>query len=443
MKKATLILTICFIILLIANIVHFINREWEASFYPASYATLYYPTDIPTITRWEKLDQTTLKLLVNLSQEVEGWRVTDSEGNTQYSEGADPVIQIRKIDRELQSFTLTPVPDNKQIKIDFTLRFYSREFYQKGGMDRPDVYIIKAGVPCGEFNQYSLSDWVDDYAYVGEEGLAEVDRILRDEVKIEPDEPTFSRMEKLTSFLRKKLINARGIPKNDLRWMNPWLIYSEMLEGTAKGWCTQHGQIWVFFANRAGIPTRLMQGARTQDNTFVYTGHTWAESWIAEQNRWAFVDLSHSLIYITDKNENVLNSADLFHLNQHNAFDSVTACIYKDWEWEKLQVPADEDSVISVPFVQCNNVVRKEFTAHSILKIRRPPNVEDVRTIYTGFRKDFTFLWANLERYLFKPPLSYSYYPTEGKRTYYVRWGLFYGMIVSLVLAVVACILKR
>jgi len=277
---------------------------------------------------------------------------------------------------------------------------------------------------------------VDDYEYVGKEELAKVDKLLHDEVGIREGMPTFEKMEKLTAYLRRKLINARGVPKDDFRWMNPWLIYQEMVAGTGKGWCTQHGQIWTFFANRAGIPTRLMQGARTQDNDFVYTGHTWSESYIKEQHRWAFVDLSHSHIYITNKHGRVLNTAELFFINQVNAFDSTFARTYKDWEWKDLAVDPGADSIVSVSFKECNKVVKKEFSSHAIFKIRRPPNVEDVRTIYSDFFKDATYCWGNLERYLFKPPLAYSFYPTSGKRTYVIRWLLFFSMILVMVVLV-------
>ena len=296
--------------------------------------------------------------------------------------------------------------------------------------------LLKSSVPCGEFKQYSVQYWVDDYEYVGKEELAKVDKLLHDEVGIREGMPTFEKMEKLTAYLRRKLINARGVPKDDFRWMNPWLIYQEMVAGTGKGWCTQHGQIWTFFANRAGIPTRLMQGARTQDNDFVYTGHTWSESYIKEQHRWAFVDLSHSHIYITNKHGRVLNTAELFFINQVNAFDSTFARTYKDWEWKDLAVDPGADSIVSVSFKECNKVVKKEFSSHAIFKIRRPPNVEDVRTIYSDFFKDATYCWGNLERYLFKPPLAYSFYPTSGKRTYVIRWLLFFSMILVMVVLV-------
>ncbi|MCK5571689.1 MAG: transglutaminase domain-containing protein, partial [Bacteroidetes bacterium] len=217
-------------------------------------------------------------------------------------------------------------------------------------------------------------------------------------------------------------------------WMNPWMLYNEMVDGTGKGWCTQHAQLWVFWANRAGIPTRYVFGARTEDNAIVYTGHSWGESFIREQNRWAFVDLSHAQIYVTDRNGDALNSAQLFHLNQHGAFDSTYSRIYVDWEWTHLLDSLASDTIATVPFALCNRVVRSEFTPHSILKYRRPPNVEDVRALYTGFYKDRTFLWGNLERYIFKPQLAYSFYPTEGERTYFIRRLLFFALIASFLL---------
>jgi hypothetical protein len=249
-------------------------------------------------------------------------------------------------------------------------------------------------------------------------------------------------MEKLFPYLRKRLKGIGGVPKDDERWMNPWLLYNELVNGTGKGWCTQNAQVWVFWANRAGIPTRFVFGARTQDNTIVYTGHAWAESYIREQNRWAFVDLSQGHIYMTDKAGHVLNSAELFHLNQHNAFDSTFARMYVDWQWTNHPGFTGSDTVETVPYILCNNLVRDEFTAHSILKYRRPPNVEDVRENYSGFFNDRTFLLANLERYLFKPQLAYSFYPTEGGHTYLLRRSLFFGLVASIVLWIILVLFR-
>ena len=419
------------VLFLAANLYVFFTREWESSFFPTSYATLYYPSDVPTIREWKILDRNILQLDLAFARDITEWTIFTDGEKAQMGTGMTPSFLIDTTFSVLHEYTLVPVPEDACPAITVSVRFYSKEFYASLGMAHNDVYIVRSSVPCGRFEQYSLADWTDDYRYVGHDGLAAVDSILRTEVGIRANDPTFVRMEKLFPFLRKKLKGAGGVPKDDERWMNPWLLYNEMVNGTGKGWCTQHAQIWVFWANRAGIPTRFVFGARTQDNTIVYTGHSWGESYIREQNRWAFVDLSQGHLYITDRAGRVLNTAELFHLNQNNAFDSTFARLYVDWQWNGRPSIPDNDTIVTVPFTVCNAVVKDEFTAHSIFKYRRPPNVEDVREIYTGFTKDWTFLTGNLERYLFKPQLAYSFYPTEGGHTYFIRRVLFFGFLAS------------
>lgn len=163
----------------------------------------------------------------------------------------------------------------------------------------------------------------------------------------------------------------------------------------------------------------------------MYTGHSWAESYIREQHRWAFVDLTQGEIFVTDRHGQVLNTAELFHLNQNNAFDSTFVRLYSDWIWQNQPGIPGMDTLVTVPFPFCNALVRSEFTPQSILKYRRPPNVEDVRENYSGFFSDRTFLLGNLERYLFKPQLAYSLYPTEGGHTYFIRRFLFFALLAD------------
>ncbi len=421
-----------FLLLLVINLYVFFTREWESSFSPTSYATLYYPLDIPTIREWKLVDRNRLQLDLVCTNEIQEWKILTDGGKEQAGVGMKPSFRIDTTFSELHTYRLIPVNQQTQ-PVEISIRFYGKEFYAALGMQHTDVYVVRANVPCGKFEQYPVSEWVDDYRYVGEQALTEVDRILHEEVRIRDGEQTFARMEKLLPYLRRKLKGSGGVPKDDERWMNPWLLYNELVSGTGKGWCTQNAQTWVFWANRAGIPTRFVFGARTQDNTIVYTGHSWAESFIREQNRWAFVDLSQSEIYVTDKEGSVLNTADIFHLNQHNAFDSTFVRIYVDWQWEKHAGIPGKDTVVTVPFALCNELYRSEYTAQSILKYRRPPNVEDVREIYSGFFMDKTFLLGNLERYLFKPQLAYSFYPTEGGYTYFIRRFLFFALLTSFV----------
>ena len=422
-----------FFLLLAINLYVFFTREWESSFFPTSYATLYYPLDIPTIREWKLVERNRIQLNLACTNAIAEWKVLTDGGKEQTAIGMKPSFRIDTTFSELHTYKLIPVTHPDIQPIEISIRFYGEEFYASLGMKHVDVYVVRSNVPCGDFEQYSVNDWVDDYRYVGDAELAEVSRILYDEVGIRDTDPTFSRIEKLAPYLRKKLKGAGGVPKDNERWMNPYRLYCEMVAGTGKGWCTQHAQVWVFWANRAGIPTRFVFGARTQDDRIVYTGHAWAESYIREQHRWAFVDLSQGELYITNKEAQVLNTAELFHLNQQNAFDSTFVRVYADWVWRNHPGFPEKDTLVTMPFAQCNALVRSEFTPQSILKYRRPPNVEDVREIYAGFFSDRTFLLGNLERYLFKPQLAYSFYPTEGGHTYFIRRFLFFAMLASLV----------
>jgi hypothetical protein len=431
------------ILLLILNVYVFFTREWESSFYPASYATIYYPLDNPAIKEWKIVQRNELQLDLACSTPVTEWRVLTDGASARPATGMQPVFLIDTTFSQLHTYTLVPIPEGVCQTIEITIRFYPKEFYHNLGMERPDVYIVRSNVACGEFEQYSISDWTDDYGYVPEEDLARVDSLLRTEVGIHAGDPTLERMEKLYPYLRKHLKGSGGVPKDDERWMNPYQLYCEMVGGTGKGWCTQNAQVWVFWANRAGIPTRFVFGARTQDNTFSYSGHSWAECYVREQRRWAFVDLANGHMYITDRAGQVLNTVDLFELNQRNAFDSTLARMYVDWQWTNQPGFTGTDTTETVPYGFCNSLIRDEFSAQSIFKYRRPPNVEDVREIYAGFFHDRTFLLGNLNRYLFKPPLAYSLYPTEGAHTYFVRRLLFFAFLASLLAWVVLLIRNR
>lgn len=441
MFRTEIVLIVLFM-LLIANVWYFLARDWESSYYPTTYATLYYPTDIPTIEWWHAKSLREIEVKIRWNRTVEAWRVTCDGENPQTVTGTCPVIQLRDDELQFHTYTLTPLPEGSGPDIKINIRFVSKEFYASRGMKLRDMYTLQPTCPVGKFPQLAVSDWVDDYQYVGAENLAEADRIIREDAGVQPGEPTLIKLEKIFRHLRQKLVNARGVPKDDFRWMNPFLIYQEMVAGTGKGWCTQHAQILVFFANCAGIPTRLLLGSRTQGNQFLYTGHTWAETFIAEQGRWAFVDLSSGLIYISDKNGQVLNTAEIMHLNQHDAFENTFARIYLDWQWKDLASEIPPDSFATVPFAGCNQVVKEEYPELALIKYRRPPNVEDVRTIYRDMLKDATYGWGNLERYLIKPPLAYSLYPTDGARTYWIRWGLFFSLM-GVLAALVGAMLWR
>ncbi len=438
---------------LAANLYVLFTRDWESSYLPESYATLNYPLDVPTLRQWRIAPGNVLDLDLVWNRTPEQWQLLVDGKPTRTMPGNAPRIHIAgpifdgslpgSLDDFNHAYTLRPLPAGTGPDLTFSINTIAAEFYRKNGMQRPnDIYLVKTDLPVGRFKRLPLSYWVDDYQYVGVAQLAAADRVVREVIGVTDADDTLTRIAKVVRYVRTQLVNAGGVPKDDFRWMDPWSMCQEMIAGTGKGWCTQNAQIYTFFANRAGIPTRFVFGSNTQDDAIVYNGHSWAESWVKEQNRWSYVDMTREIFGVADRHGNLLNTADILHLCDHDAFDGITARIYKDWHWQGLAVEAPPLTPVTVPFSAVNAVAKIEYTRQSIIKYRHPPTVEDLREMYSMLLKDRTFAWTNLKRYLYDPPAAYALFPTDGPRTYCIRQSLFAALVLSLGLLVVA-LLRR
>lgn len=417
-------------VLFIANVFHVVTRSWEASFFQTSYATIYFPTDVPTIREWHERPGG-IEAELRWAADPEGWVILkDGEPHAQ-NDGPYPFFPELVDDITWHDYTVIPQPEGIGAPLHITLRFLPNEYWTSVNLPRPDSYMIRTDLPHGRFTQYPVSEWVDDYAYLDEADLAAIDRILAEEVGLEESDGTLRKLEKLHAHFRDALgTRCRGNPDHDDRWRDPFTIYQNMRNGTGQGYCTQHTNIFLLFANRAGLSTRTAVGARTKGNNFIYTGHAWVETWVPEQSRWAWGDPSYALVYVTNPKGQVINSVDLATLRKHETWEGVSVRVYKDWAYPHLA--GEEKTFIDVPFPAVGDVVERQFLTSAIYKWRRPPNVEDLRSDYTLLFKNWTFFWANLERYYFKPPLAIANYPTEGNRTYFVRHLLLWSLLVSL-----------
>lgn len=432
-----------------ANLYVFFMRDWEASYLPESYATLYYPLDVPTLREWKVQKGNVLGLDLAWNRTPEKWQLVVDGKPAQSMPGTKPELAIagpifdgtspQPLEAFKHRYTLQPIPAALGPELNFTVNVIAADFYRKNGMQfANDVYLVQTDLPVGRFKRHPLSYWVDDYAYVGAENLAAADRVVREQMGVKDGDDTLTRIEKIMRYLRVQLADSGGVPKDDFRWMNPWLMCQEMIHGTGKGWCTQNAQIYVFFANRAGIPTRFVFGANTQDDTIIYNGHSWAESWVKEQGRWTYIDMTQSLFAVANRRGELLNTADILHLCEHDTFEGTTARIFKDWHWKDLPVKADPLTAVTVPFPLVNAMAKEQYNRQTILKYRHPPNVEDIRGIYSMLLKDRTFAWVNFKRYLWDPPAAYSLLPTDGAQTYRLRQSLAVGFVLALALFLIA-----
>lgn len=435
-------LALAAVVLLAANVFYFLRRNWEGSHRAVDYAQLNYPSDAPTIRRWRSDGDTRLIPEIVWIHRPAQWQLLVDGQPGPILPGDEPWVELsgpaftgatgEKLDDFRRSYVLRPLPAGSGPDVAFTVARIDRHFYLDRGMHFPQhLAQIRTELPAGAFKRHPVKRWVDDYRYLPPTTLAEADRIVREEMGIKPDDPTLVKMDKVLRHLRTRWANAGGVPKDAYRWQDPLTIFRELRDGQGKGWCTQNAQVYTFFANRAGVPTRYVFGATVQDNRLVYNGHSWAESFLADHGRWTMVDPSRPIIATFGRGGRPLNSADLLHLCLTDNLDGVTARIIKDWAWRDLPVAGEIGAVLEVPFDLVSRVTRQELNAQSILKYRLPPNVEDIRDLYGMLLRNPTFAWTNLKRYLFEPAPAYSLYPTEGDRIYLIRRTLFAALIAS------------
>ncbi len=440
-----------FLVLLWANVHVLLNRDWEESLYPSNYATLNYPLDTPTIREWKTLDGARVVPDLAWNRTPDQWQLLVDGKVSRVMPGdqpeitltAPPLLVLTNTPKDFHNYTLRPLPAGSGIDLNFSIMGVAAELYRRAGQTADhDVYIVHSDVPIGKFKRYPVSYWADDYHYVDPKSLAEADRIVHEEMGITEADDTLARMGKVFRYLKSVGIASAGVPRDDYRWMDPYAIFKEIKAGTGHGWCTQNAQIFVFFANRAGIPTRFVFGCNSQDNTVYYTGHSWAECYVKEKARWTYVDVTMSIIGVLDRNGVPVNSADIYQMCQHDTFDGVSANIFKDWDWKDLPVTAKPKTPLRVPFALVNRMAKEEFNTEAIIKYRCAPHMEDLRGIYSMFLKDRLFAWTNFKRYLFEPPLAYSNLETNGAHVYFVRRSLFFGLAAALLLILAALFRK-
>ncbi len=171
--------------------------------------------------------------------------------------------------------------------------------------------------------------------------------------------------------------------------------------------------IYHFFANLAGVPTKLIT-LNGHIDTVITTGHSFAESFIPERNCWARIDPSANKFYVWNKENRLLNSADILHAVIIGSYSDLSVKTYKDGQ------------VATVPYSEMNQSDIQMFSPGAQLIYRR-----------NGYRHaDKT-----INRYLFSPNLAYSLDAEYAKRLYMLR-RLLFGIWAVLLVGVLAALVR-
>jgi hypothetical protein len=395
-KRFPLWLTVIFILGLAANVALYLTRDKRDSYYPATYKTLYVPSDVPALTGTRIVERGRVELIVPSETIHDSWKVTDDTGETTTTAGKYPVVKLKD---HRHKYDVEPEPAGAPgSRMTFDFGYYPSEYYKKGGRTQADNYwLVSASIPVGKFARRPLAFWASDYGDLDPADREEARRMLREEMGVADSDPTVTKIEKIGCWLITRYKGCAGTPSDVIeKTKSPLKILKMVLAGEGKIWCSQHALIYHFFANMAGLPTRLLSLAGRVD-TVITTGHAFAETFIPELGTWAKVDVSLNKLFILNPDGRPLGSADVHHAINSGNIQSLTARVCRDGAavYEPYAGGNDNDSYYY------------SYGAHLVYRLGQ------------GRTR------SQIVRYLFKPDLAYSLDASALRRTYDFRRAAF------------------
>jgi hypothetical protein len=404
-KKWVVGISLIFLVATLANVVFFLASDKRDSYYPATYKSLYVPTDVPVLAGTRIAERGKVELQIKSSEAPARWKIADDTGEAYTTEGRFPVIRLKEFKRTYEIRAESGGATAPKISVMFG--YYPSEYYKKGGRTQPDNYwIVSASIPVGKFSRRPLSFWADSYDYIEPADREEARRMLKEEIGLLDTDGTSAKIEKIACWLITRWKDCAGTPSDVIeKERSPLRILRMVLNGEGKIWCSQHALIYHFFANMAGLPTRLISLAGRVD-TVITTGHAFTETFIPELGIWAKVDPSLNKLLILNLAGRPLGSADVYNAIVSGNISGLTARACRD------------GAAVSIPYPEVSADDGYYYSPGAHLVFRRP-----------GSR------WRGwLVRYLFQPDFAYSLDASSLRRAYDLRRALFITLCAALVL---------
>lgn len=326
LKKISLCLFICLAILLVVNIFFFINRNTNPHLIyakKANYAEIYYVDEAPHISGFKTLINDSVFIEINRDNNKYKWEVFVDD-SISYSEfDYNPTIKLLN---KTHSYKIYYSPAIDTIKLDIMLT--KKEEYQKANYSGETNYFIrKNSIPIISTPLFSSKKWVSDYSEVQDNQNREALNLLHNEMKVKETDSTLVKIEKIGAYIISTMEGHVGIPSDTMCYLTPLEQFNFARNNKSDIWCGNFSNIYAYFANLSGIPTRKCGAGGTVDGISL-SGHAFCESYIKEQNRWAFVDLTSKKLYVYNTHKQVLNTIDILFLQHTGIKEGISAKIY-------------------------------------------------------------------------------------------------------------------
>lgn len=384
-----------------------IRKDTDFRYRAASLAELYIPAEAPVVTGFQFPGRGELVLEISPPPLADStWTIITDQGPPSATTGSYPKISLLKKEHTYR-LQQNNGHDDLLSRIDLTMRvdYAPREFYAGYSDAVGDTYrIISSTIPVGKYRRYPLETFIDE-AYSSDD-RQEARRILDEEVGIQSSDSTREKIEKIGLFVLSALDDKRGVPVQGLS-QKAMDEYKCALDGTSKIWCVQFARIYALFANVAEVPTRFVSLGGRVDGVAL-SAHGFTESFVRETGQWVYVDLFSRVLLVSNRHGKLLNTLDLFMLQQAGVEEGLSAAVFKNG------------------------------------RIRRVPYAEVADDIAYYFNRDATFIFSRkkiqpLKQYrrlelaikiVLNPDLSFSLKNSSAK--HFLAVGLFYAVLFLL-----------
>lgn len=307
--------------------------------YSASYNDLYSHSGMHAVSNLKI--QRKGEVRIELSPTPSGdnvWVVNDDNNASYKIRGEHPILKLHEgtWNYKVECKTKEVLGRGFDIRIQ----------YQENLGNAGHYHVISSSIPVGVYKNYQIEEFVD-YKTNRNNTIArdieEVGKILYNELNVSEGDTTEEKISKIGGFLLENLDNKRGAPSDSMSSLTPFGSYANAINGRSRVWCVNFADIYAFFANSAGIPTRIVTVTGKLGDV-ILSGHTFNESFIKETGQWAFVDLTSSKLLVKNKSGDFKNTLELFYINQIGGHDSLNALVFKNQRISKVPYSAVNQS---------------------------------------------------------------------------------------------------
>jgi hypothetical protein len=410
-NKSLLILFLIFAILSVVNGYIFINRNNGYNYVESfDYRSLYGLKDQLFISNVEVLNDSAV-ISFSLSSEADEWVISSDNAKKYNRKGKLPSILLLN---GLHNYTLENIRSGDKM-------FFTADYSSFSSTDslKKNLFLVRSNIPLKNNGIHTLADWKYISKFSKSDEIEKIKKIIDDSIKVDNNSSTLKKIEKICLFLLNRLKDKKGTPDISLKTLSPYLQYMSAIDGKSKLWCENYAEIYLEFANAAGVPSRYV-ASNLKIGQKNYGGHVFAESFIKEQNRWAYIDLSSSKVYTLGIDSLVLNTVDIYNVVSSGGESKFRSLVY------------DNGELIFKPFDSVNSIEKYYFDRNSDL-------------IFLFSKNDPGSLLSKLKNY-FYPAKYYAYYAginSQDNLKFYIKQIFLYLWALSVLVLVIVFLLRK